>query len=103
MGLRPKHGYPCQKIAWCLFRSAEKVKLEISEEFGVPLLPFASPSAEGTAEPQEADKTLHPQNVRRAALALLRHGASIPGGRRAELEAVILGWLGILGKEHSGR
>ncbi|KAL3693196.1 hypothetical protein R1sor_006847 [Riccia sorocarpa] len=79
-------------------KAAEKHKKKIAKEFGVPL--FAKVlDAEGEQNQAafadaEGEKGVSPLQLKNAAMALLRHGSTIPTQRREALEEVIKAYFG---------
>jgi cation-transporting P-type ATPase D len=84
----------CHEIA---HRAAERYKRQIAIEFAVPLFTqrIADPAGNDTTGSdgvvpvvQKKDVGVSPIQLRNAAMALLRHGTSMPVERRKELEEV---------------
>lgn len=73
-------------------QAAEKLKRQLSEEMGVPLLaplptngaqqPGGAAAAEGPAAADASAGDLHPYNVRKSALAYQRYGQLMPEKKR---------------------
>lgn len=82
----------------CALQAAEKLKRQVSQELGVPLLPplpamnAQQPGGEAAAEGAAAEAAaggagvpaadLHPYNVRKSALAYQRYGRQMPEQKR---------------------
>lgn len=88
----------CHEIA---HRAAERHKHEVAEEFGVPLFlgKVGGTTREGKSEVKGSDdangfEKISPLALRNAATALLRHGETLPSGRRVELESVVKTYYG---------
>ncbi|KAK9908142.1 hypothetical protein WJX75_003265 [Coccomyxa subellipsoidea] len=82
--------FDCHQIA---HQAAERMKQSISREYGVPLLPPVPPPPEGAAAAGMPEKALHPTNIRRSALALQYHAASMPAERREKLTALVRAYV----------
>ncbi|CAM6097604.1 unnamed protein product [Calypogeia fissa] len=87
----------CHEIA---HKAAEKHKRQIALEYGIPLFAKVT-GAEGMIGGQnkavvsnESEGGVSPLQLKNAAMALLRHGSTIPTQRRAELEKVVQTYYG---------
>ncbi|CAM6009797.1 unnamed protein product [Sphagnum balticum] len=90
----------CHEIA---HRAAERYKRQIAIEFAIPLFTqrIADPAGNDTTGSdgvvpvvQKKDVGVSPIQLRNAAMALLRHGTSMPVERRKELEEVVRQYYG---------
>lgn len=76
----------CHQIAQT---ACERTKREIAHETHIPLYPHFMNRPLETADDREKDdnsQALHPFNVRKAAIALQKHGENLPEARRRQLE-----------------
>eukprot|EP00850_Spirogloea_muscicola_P022332 SM000288S10784 [mRNA] locus=s288:109573:116835:- [translate_table: standard] len=89
----------CHEIA---HKAAERQKRQVAEDFGIPLVParICAPlggqeiSAEGAGSAESSRPGVEPSLLRRSAMALLRHGRSMPPARLQELEEVLRNYTG---------
>eukprot|EP00850_Spirogloea_muscicola_P020421 SM000215S06727 [mRNA] locus=s215:111800:118939:- [translate_table: standard] len=89
----------CHEVA---HKAAERQKRQVAEDFGIPLVParICAPlgGLEITAEAAGGEELrrpgVEPSLLRRSAMALLRHGKSMPPARLQELEEVLRMYTG---------
>eukprot|EP00850_Spirogloea_muscicola_P021418 SM000248S08311 [mRNA] locus=s248:1295:8491:- [translate_table: standard] len=89
----------CHEIA---HKAAERQKRQVAEDFGIPLIParICAPlgsqeiTAEGAGGAESRRPGVEPSLLRRSAMALLRHGRSMPPARLQELEEVLRMYTG---------
>lgn len=88
----------CHEVAHA---AAEKYKKQISAEFGIPLfIHKVADSRKAEARPGSSasitnfEAGVSPLQLRTAAMALLRHGPTMPSNRREELREIVMRYYG---------
>ncbi|BDA45050.1 probable exosome component 10 at N-terminal half [Coccomyxa sp. Obi] len=82
--------FDCHQTA---HQAAERMKQTISREYGIPLMPPVPPPPRSAVIAGMPEKALHPTNIRRTALALQYHAATMPPERRQKLTALVRAYV----------